>query len=346
MSQQLLTLAAACASDLPRRVNLCADVGHAQRAKFIQMLNDTIERVLNHGDFHGTTKIVRLCIDGNCFTTPRQVAAINAVRTCASIPIHNDWYQFLPFMGECWDRCVTLGFTLQGLVPTFKEECHNGIIRTYLQNTGDAGKTVLYQGTDSNGKWIRTQVAGEWLDGEQVILADPYVDTLNTFNSITGVQKELTIDRVLVYKIVNGSPLHIATYEYDEVAPSYQRYRITGGGILTRNGCCDNTTPTARCVRSVEALVKLAYAPVARDTDFLIIGNLGALRLAIMAMKAEQDGDWETANILWFGDQRNNRIGAIPMLNQELRTMQGDRVEVRSTPQGSARLSRVFGNFI
>jgi hypothetical protein len=344
VSQQLLTLAAACASDLPRRVNLCADVGHAQRPRFIQMLNDTIERILNHGDFWGTTRPVRLCLTNGCVTLPRQVAALNAVRSCESVPLHNDWYSFLPFMGGCWNGCPSLGFTFQGLVPTFREECHNGVIRTYLQNAGDAGKTILYQGTDAKGKWVRSQVSGVWIDGEQVVLADPYVDTLNTFNSITGVQKDLTIDRVLVYKVLTGGPVHIATYEYDEIAPSYQRFRIQGGGLVTRNGCCNNTiTP---CNRTVEALVKLAYFPVSQDTDFLVIGNRGALRLGMQALKAEQDSEWDVANILWFGDQRNNRIGCIPMLNQELRTMEGDRVEVRSTPQGSARLSRVMGGFV
>ena len=346
MSQQLLTLGAVLASDLPKRVNLCGTAGHPQRQMFIDLLNYTTERILNHGSFWGTTRIIRLCLDDGCVTMPRPIASLEAVRSCESIPISNDWYQFLPFMGAGWDGCGSSRFECLGLVPTFKDVCNPAIIRTWLQNTDDAGKTVLYQGTDANGKWIRTNEGGEWIDGERVVLADPYVDTVNSFTSITGVQKDITIDRILIYKVFTSGPVHIATYEYDEIAPSYQRFRISKRSAFVVNSCNCRQTPTLTNPVTVEALIKLAYSPVTRDTDFLIIGNLGALRLGLMAMKAEQDGDLTAANVLWFGDQRNNRIGCIPMLNQELRTMQGDRVEVRSTPQGSARLSRVMGGFI
>lgn len=338
MSSPLLTLKSVKASDLPRRVNLCPT-----DARFVQLLNDTIERISMHGNFWGWLRLIRLCIYDGCVTLPRAIASLEAVRACDGVPITGQWLEFLPFMGDNFSGCSSLRFSPMGLVPVYRETCGSGVIRTFLQNAADAGKKVLYQGRETNGKWVRTFdiPTQTWIDGERIALSSPYTDTITSFSGITGVQKDETKDRILVYKVLTTGLLHIATYEYDETLPAYQRFRISPYAALSSNECS-----TSSCgPKSVEALVKLAYQPLRQDEDFLIITNLGALRLGMQAMKAEQDGDLTTANVLWFGDQRNNRIGCIPLLNQELRTMTGDRVDVRVAPLGSVRLSHRFAGF-
>lgn len=46
-------------------------------------------------------------------------------------------------------------------------------------------------------------------------------------------------------------------------------------------------------------ICKRAYVPVANDNDQLIIGNWGALRLALQALLAEDASDFERATTLW-----------------------------------------------
>lgn len=63
-------------------------------------------------------------------------------------------------------------------------------------------------------------------------------------------------------------------------------------------------------------ICKKAFVPVVNDNDQLIIGNWGALQLALQAMLAEDASDFDRAGILWAEAKRllvteeENLVGA------------------------------------
>lgn len=63
-------------------------------------------------------------------------------------------------------------------------------------------------------------------------------------------------------------------------------------------------------------IVKKAYVPAVNEDDQLLIGNWGALRLALQALLAEDASDFERAGQLWVEAKRllvteeENLVGA------------------------------------
>ena len=93
-----------------------------------------------------------------------------------------------------------------------------------------------------------------------------------------------------------------------------------------RNNQCDNDCD----LHTVDLLVKMAFIPVARDTDYLIIGNLQALKLCVMGIQSEENNQFDDAQRLIEGTLTNEygtpgrRGGAIPLLEEELANFNGD----------------------
>lgn len=63
-------------------------------------------------------------------------------------------------------------------------------------------------------------------------------------------------------------------------------------------------------------VAKKAYVPLLNDNDQLLIGNWGALRLALQALLAEDASDFERATTLWaqakqlLVTEQENLVGA------------------------------------
>jgi hypothetical protein len=66
----------------------------------------------------------------------------------------------------------------------------------------------------------------------------------------------------------------------------------------------------------VEAICKLDFIPVARDTDYVMLGNLPALKYGCMAIKANEENRYSDAKTL-IGD-------AVMELESELDHYLGD----------------------
>jgi hypothetical protein len=169
----------------------------------------------------------------------------------------------------------------------------------------DVGKLVLVMGYDDAGNWIRTTQSGVVADGEVIALAQtPGTNSVNGFAKVTDIQVPSTLNGqwwMYEYDTVTTAIRMIGEYDYDETRPSYARYLI----------------PTiSTSITLVEALVKLDFIPVRVDTDYPIIGNIAALKLMCMAIKAEEDKQWDVALML--------EAKAIAELNAELSHYLGD----------------------
>lgn len=329
-----ITFAELKATGLAPQINLCPT-----DERFRLAVNRAVRYLLLHGSWYGTTRNVQIVVDQGCFIAPGAVANIEGVYTpCGAVDIRGAGYKFLPHwqpLNACGPR---VKFIQRDSACYQRPICTPGFIRTYLTSKRDVGKTITYLGQDDTGRWIRTIQDGTIRDGERVVLASPFVDTINKFANLTGVVKKETEDRLLVYTLPDptAAATDIAVYDYWETVPHYRRYEVPGWQSPGLRGCSCN---------GIEALVKLEFIPVKNDDDLMLIGNIPALELAIEALNAKDVGDLATADALLFGTRENKRLGAIPLLQQELRTYTSDTFEGHVAVQGSAGMRRVMAGF-
>lgn len=321
------TLAQAKASRIPVVLGVCAD-----DSRFLAYLNEAQERLLSRGLWKGAYARIRMCTDNACVTWPRQVENVEAIRLKGYYgAVRNEWFEFLTFeprsyLSNCcspnwWPCGAESNLFNQGTYPTFADvRGTNKKLRFYIQYPEDAGKRIFVQGLDQNGNPIRTEEDGERVDGEWVTLASPSVDSTNFVSNVTAIQKEITAGNVRAYTVdPDGNLAAIANYEPDEEIPSYRRTYLKPFPAARR--CCD--------YRTIEAMVKLAFIPARRDTDFLLIGNLTALKFECQAIKKEEDDLTQEAEVY--------HQKAIRELNNELRTYNGrDNVSVYVSINGTA----------
>ena len=65
-----------------------------------------------------------------------------------------------------------------------------------------------------------------------------------------------------------------------------------------------------------------------------------------MGVKAMDDGDLARADALLYGDARNKRLGAVPMLNQEIQTNTGDRFAANVRVGGPCGFRTLMRGFV
>ena len=336
MSQRV-TLGDARASTIPKVIDLCVD-----DPRVAEYINKAQRTLLDCGKWAGTTQRIRICLSNaclsgcnttRCLTLPREVASVEGITMDGHpIMLRNNFFEFLPYGpgqadGSCcgWISCD--GFqrdnaaTYNDIIPPNKG------LRVYPTNAADVGKTVTFFGIDDNGIPI--------VGGIVVTLALPYTQSVVAMQAITDVQKEITIDRVLVYELNmaavdpgDWTQRSIAIYAPGETRPNYQRYCLP-------DNCCRSAN---RAITTVLALVKLGYVAAVADKDYLIIGNLDALELMCQAIRAKENGN--------LGGYEAFMRDAIKQLNRELRTETGDRLSIDFPVFGSAKLSRRIRGFI
>lgn len=319
-------------SRIPKVLGLCST-----SAELYEFVNEAQERLLQKGTWWGTVQRARFCASQGCLTWPREVAAIRAIAICDDgIPIRNGWYEFT---GASWIRedgdCGPLEMVDRGTACVYSDIISTGNakkLRFYPTRAQDVGKRILVQGYDENSLWIRNLDGTTWVDGEYVTLGSPFADTVSTFSAITGVQKATTVDRVDVYELdtVLGTERQIGFWQASEIVPEYRRSFIPD---IDRCQCCSTTTSI-----TVTALCKLKHVPVSIPTDYLIIGNIPALKDMALAIQRRENNEEALAQSL--------ERSALRELVREKREMVGDITSIWIETQGTAPLCNVFEGMI
>lgn len=278
-------------SRIPSVLGMCAS-----DARIVSFANEAQQRLLIEGHWWGTTQKFRICASEGCITMPPQIATIEKAAICKTpIPIHDQWFEFLANgaglrdSDDCWQEA-----NYQGQFPTFAEIIGvNKKLRFVCDLVGDVGKQVLALGYDENGNWIRTNQSGTILDGELITLAQaPGANSTTLFSSITDLQFPENMDGqtwLYEYNTTTGLQRMIGKYEYWETRPSYARYFFPSIKASCTSGTCTQ--------ESVEVIGKLEFVPVKKDTDYLIVGNVPAMKEMMTAInRAENEPDSEKAN--------------------------------------------------
>lgn len=271
--------------------------------KFLVYLNQARERIINSGKWKGMTFGVTFDASRGYFTLPRDAEALLGLHACKAVMgIQSRFYEYLqggpgklPPVNEgvVMSSAIDMGENFVTMVDIETP----GTIRFKTVSGEDAGSEVVIYGKDADGNDI--YVNGEL--GETLTLAAPAgsVTSTATFAQLTSVLKPVTKGNVEIY-VVNGvTETLLATYQPGETSPQYRRYRF--------KVCNDETEVTGLC--------KLKYFPLVAETEPLVPANIGALKMALMALTYEDSNDPQAADGYW--------ARCYNLLNQQLKENRG-----------------------
>ena len=266
-------------SRLPASVGLCQD----DTAGVAAYVNAAQERLLtcieasDDGWYGGFAEMsYPVSVTNPYITTPRDVARVELVSVCdRAVPVQNQFFSYLQFGNGKLPR--TFGKNRCGPVQVISQNNAVSFVNltgppqylvAYPTDPSDATGTsrVLFQGTDQNDNTIYSidgtppvQVLGQY-----VTLASPFSATPMTFNTLTGIQKDVTVGQVRIFQMdpTTGAQVQLLTMEPSETTANYRRYFLSAIPA--------NTT-------QVSAIVKLDLIPDVVDSDYLLIQSLEAL---------------------------------------------------------------------
>ena len=259
-------------------------------------------------------------------TCPRGVARIEAIVVCnQTIPINNQFYEYLQFGNGRMPRRhtgrLTEAYQRNNAVTFVDMAPASQNIVAYPTDSADVVKRVFIQGIDVNGKSVYSQDGTHRVEGIFLTLSAPFVSTPMAFNTLTGIQKDITAGPVQFFQSdpITGVQKLLLTMEAGETTAWYRRYYL------------DRLHPQTT---QVTALAKLELVPVAVDTDYCLIQNLEAILEESQAIRLSE------IDSLTAKQQAGERhMQAIRLLNGELTHYMGkDSPAVSVAPFGTARL--------
>lgn len=275
---------------------------------FLQILNEVQERYINSGKWKGSIVTLRFESSTRFVTMPYNYAAVLAMTyDRCPYPIFTQFHQYveegpgkvddtLNWPGILIDLgdgyCTQADIPAAGFVRIYSSALDNGdVVRVY----GNLNGVTLY---DADGN-----------EGEAVTLAAPFVATTNQFTEITGFSKPLTTARVYAKSWDGTTETLVGTYQPNETRPCYRRYQT---------GVAD---------KEIRLICHRRFIPTVAETDWIIPGNLSALRAGIQSRLFEDASDMDSANASF--------ARGISFLNDEAKTFRaGGRatLNTNSTP--------------
>jgi hypothetical protein len=274
-------------------------------------------------------------------TAPRTVARVMYSNWCDhDVAVQNQFYEYLTFgngrmpkryVQECkgieqmYSRNMAVTFTDLSSPPQ--------LIRIRITEASDVGKRAVISGTDNNDSVIYSQDGLDRINGVFIAFDQPYSTTAYQFNTITGIQKDVTDGDVQFYQVdpVTGDEILLLTMEPSETTASYRRYYLDN---LPMNCCPAGTTGTQYV--NVTALCKLELLPVYYDTDYCLIQNLEAL---IQECQSVRYSEMDTAGSKQMAQEAH--MQAVRYMNGEINHYLGaEQPAIGFRPFGSARLQR------
>lgn len=328
-----------CRSDIP---NIAAIVNSAQRRLLYA-------KEAGDEGWHGTWAEIAFTVSRTApyWTAPREVARLAGVNICERpVPVQNQFFEYLQFgNGRLPKSFLTCESSMKQVftrnnVPTFVDlSTPPQFLRVYFTDPADiqAGKRVLLQGTDNNDVPINTQDGLNLVNGVFVVAQSPFASPIYRFNTLTGVQKDITNGQVKVYQAdpTTGAQVLLLTMEPGEETASYRRYYFNN---LPASCCPPVTTPVVvPQTLTLTGIVKLDLIPVVVDTDYCLIQNAEALVEEAQSVRYSKI-DTEAAKKM----AAEKHIQAIRLLNGELAHYLGiDEPAVEFAPFGAAHLSKI-----
>jgi hypothetical protein len=246
--------------------------GDRDDALFLRVLNDALERIYNGGRWDGLTGIVEFENPDGFITLPRRYSAILGVQLGGHPrSAFTRYYEYNPSGPGDVDEAVGLGFLIdQGDTPIASPLTADSAVA--LSAPEDTEASVRVFGIDDSGKEVYDS-----LGAPGVSLAHGGT-TSTVFSEITAITKPVTVGFVTL----TAGATTLSVYEPYETNPRYRRFKVG-----------THTDLVIRC------LCKRRFIPVRSDTDPVFPTNLGALKLAILAVASENASDLPSSEGYW-----------------------------------------------
>ena len=302
---------------LQARPDISRVLGVCQSSDLVpRYLNEAQERLLNRETYPvGALVRYRICASGGCLTWPRQIRTIESFAVCKTPGVvRSAWFEFIGYgsgnglMDEDSQPGVTLvdretACCFDDLVSSAASPRKIAVIAAHA---ADIGKKITLRYYDGNGNRVYTAIDSVVQEGEQLTIVDPGAAfpanaaiTANTVlsGSLYAVVKDVTQYPVYLYEVSTLPAITrmLAQYEPSETNPIYRRSQIPG---LENMASCAGDGDACAANKQVTALVKLQHIPVVVDNDPLVIGNLAALKLMVMAILREEQNRHDEAAVL------------------------------------------------
>jgi hypothetical protein len=303
-----LTLSDAVAS-LRRHVS----GGTCDRASVVRRVNEATSRLLNRPrkPLH-IRRLVRFFTRKDFITLPHEIGKIlHYTMDRVPAPLFSQAYEFVSHgPGElAADRCIA-GKYLEDIgdfyATQFDLPSMDGIedsnhpdepvfseftLAAFSKEEADAGRLLRLGGVgalnEPLGGGAGAQLAiTRWQDGVEgsILLSDPDSLSLSApVRDVHAVRKPETAGHVSLYSydVATHRMYFLSKYQPLETAPRYRRYRITA--------------PDFVCGSSILAWCELGYVPAHYDDDILIVQNLDALKMMVMALEMEDERNFAMA---------------------------------------------------
>ena len=244
---------------------------------FLTMLNEVSERYINSGKWKGSVITLKIASSTGVITLPFNYADVLAM-TYDGIPYptFTEFHQYIEEGPGKVDEALHWPGILLSLGDNFCTQADPTVASTLrvYSSAGDNGKVVRVYG-QLNGDIIYDTNGNE---GEQVTLAAPFVSTTNQYDKITGLTKDLTTARVYLKGWDGTTETLLSTYQPNETVPVYHRYQ------------------TGVCEKEIRIICQRRFIPLVAETDFVIPGNISALRAGIQSRLFEDATDPDAAD--------------------------------------------------
>ncbi len=305
-------------SSLPGVVGLCA----GDQSGVAGIVNEAQERLINDPlapdeGWWGSWGRMRFNVSVSnrhaYITTPNNIARVIVTDVCNKpVKMRNGFYEFLQYgsglqpkpsscssVQSCACHIDTAVYDRDNVVTLTDQTVSPAKIRFYPTDTSDLGNRILVQGTDQNGQTVTSldPVTQSTILGEYVSLAFPFVDTVNSFTTLTGFLKDKTIGMAQVFQVdSSGNEFALSSMEPRETTPYYRRYLLNGLPIH----CCDTSCGNV----NVTTQVKFDFVPVLSDSDYTIIQSLPALIEEVQSIRFSR---LDSANAVKFEEKHHAR---------------------------------------
>lgn len=262
---------------------------------FLAFLNQVSERFIDDASYKGN--IVEALFETDTeghITTPYFMDSIMAVTLNGwPVPVYSEWHRYVEVGPGLVQPDTQSGWPFYDLGDKFctVQDIPNGssgVLRTTITSVSDVGKVNRYFGYDADGNDI---VDSEGNLGEAVVLANPTVNTVNTFSRVTGVIKAESVGRQTLAWIDGATATTLSIYQPCETIPLYHRYQI---GSVEENAVLTN--------RTIAVKGRRRYIPMVSENDRVYPPSLGALKFGLIAVSCEgspADNTRATAQNFW-----------------------------------------------
>lgn len=262
----------------------------------LQIINEVQERFINSGKWKGSIVTLRYESSTGFVTMPYNYAtALALTYDRYPFPIFTQFHQYVEEGPGKMDETLNWpgilidlgdGYCTQADIPAA------GVIRLYSSALDDGDVVRVYG--NLNGVTVYDASGNE---GEAVTLAAPFVATTNQFTEITGITKPLTTARVYAKSWDGTTETLVGTYQPNETRPRYRRYQ------------------TGVAEKEIRLICHRRFIPTVAETDWIIPGNLSALRAGIQSRLFEDASDLDAADASF--------TRGLNFLNDEAKTFRG-----------------------